>query len=149
MKLECFWQQIVRTCSIRVPSLTANSLPQNSDSIDPLLILIKMVNRSELRNSLKLLIIVFFFLCYLIFRSNQKGKKKADYLYYLRSVWWKNWKVTHDIPQKFMEKKSLAQLSETSLNDPRLHHEVTLVVIDSHPNSPWKHYASLNKKINT
>ena len=45
-----------------------------------------------------------------------------------------------------MEKKSLAQLSETSLNDPRLHHEVTLVVIDSHP---WKHYASLNKKINT
>lgn len=48
-----------------------------------------------------------------------------------------------------MEKKSLAQLSETSLNDPRLHHEVTLVVIDSHPNSPWKHYASLNKKINT
>ena len=48
-----------------------------------------------------------------------------------------------------MEKKSLALLSETSLNDPRLHHEVTLVVIDLHPNSPWKHYASLNKKINT
>ena len=43
-----------------------------------------------------------------------------------------------------MEKKSLAQLSETSLNDPRLHHEVTLVVIDSHPNSPWKLYASDN-----
>ena len=69
-EIGMLWQQIVRKCSIRVVSLKTNSLPQQIDSVDQLLMLIKMVKRSELRIDRKLFITVFFLL--FIFNSNQK-----------------------------------------------------------------------------
>ena len=50
---------------------------------------------------------------------------------------------------EILDRKPSAQFSEATIIGPRLHHEVTLVMIDSHPNTLWKHYASLNKKIKT
>ena len=44
------------------------------------------------------------------------------------------------------DKKLPARFLETSIIDPRLHHEVIFVVIVSYPNTPWKRHASLQKK---
>ena len=44
------------------------------------------------------------------------------------------------------DRKLPARFLETSIIDPRLHHEVTFVVIGWYPNTPWKRHASLQQK---
>ena len=133
------WQQIVRKCSIGVVSLKTNSLPQQIDSVDQLLMLIKMVKRSELIIDRKLLITVFFLL--FIFNSNQKWKlfvlSAKCVMEELDNAWYFS---------EIIDRKSPAQFSETSIIDPRLHHEVTLVVIGSKPNTPYKHVSKTLKE---
>ena len=94
-----------------------------------------MVNRSELRNGRKLLLSLFPLLS--IFNPNQKDKlfvlsTKCEVEELEGNTWYLS---------EIMDRKSPAQFSETSINHPRLHHEVTLVVIGSYPNVRWKQHA--------
>ena len=93
-----------------------------------------MVNRFEMWNGQKLLLFIF--------NSNQKEQLFV----------WPTKCVVEELKgntwyfSEIIERKSSAQFSETSITGPHLHHEVTLVVIGSHPNTSLKHYASLKKR---
>lgn len=129
------WQQIVITSSNRVFSLNTNSLPQNSDSVDQLLIFITMANRSESRNGRKLFIRVFFSLL-IIFNFDQNVKlfvlSKKCAMEELEGYKWYFLEIK--------DRKLPAQFSETSIIDPACMMRWYLL------GSPWKRHASLQKK---